>query len=175
MYVLFLLGLFLIGAGISLSGFSLTLVILPAVHIFIFGAIAYMWKFLTAFHFSELEKYYQVFWGLGVLSVLIGLGVFVDVLPPVTGKIVAASMAPFGIVVGLLGYYSAYRFGGADGQKLAIFTTAGVDALLAGSLLNNLYQVGVIENSYLVILNNLLFLFLFLLAVFWGHLKGVKW
>lgn len=177
MYVLALLGLFFEGIYLATGvlGNSLTAAVIPVVHLFVFGAIAYMWQFITAWSYSEYEKYHGVFWALGAISVLAGFGIFAGVIPPKVGQIIPLSLIPAGIAIGAIGFMTASEMGGADGQKIAIFTAAGIDALLVSSLLNNLFLAGVLPSPFPAIVNNLLYGGLFLLAVFWGHIKGVEW
>ncbi|MDY6777206.1 MAG: hypothetical protein SVU32_00945 [Candidatus Nanohaloarchaea archaeon] len=177
MYVLGLLGVFFIGIYVATGMVSgrMTGVLVPIVHIFVFGAVAQMWAFICAWHFTDYQKYSTVFWGLGVLSILAGLGIFAGVVPAVAGQIIPLSLIPVGLLIGGMGWYTAYQIGGADGQKIAIFTAGAFDALLISALLNNLYLAGVIPSPYPPIVNNLLYGGLFLLAVFWGQIKGVQW
>lgn len=181
MYVFLTMGLFFATIGIALMLPAWGIIAGPAVagaiaipHLFLFGSMAYIWKFITVFLFPDWEKYYKVFWGLGAIAVLVGIGILTGMLPPVAGKVIGSSPMPFGILIAAIGFYSAWQIGGADGQKLAIFSLASFLALFVSSLLNNAHQIGMIGNMP-PILNNLLYAVVFLAAVFYGQIKGVKW
>ncbi|MFB6203773.1 MAG: hypothetical protein ABEK01_04760 [Candidatus Nanohaloarchaea archaeon] len=175
-YVMALLGMFMSGIYASYVLFTPPDILggVSVIHIFVFGATAYMWKFITVFLYSSYEKYHRVFWALGGVSILIGVGIFSRLLPPLAGKIWPLTLVPAGIAIGVIGLKTARELGGADGQKMAIFTLAGLDALLISAILNNAYQAGAI-GPLPAIVNNLVFGSLFVLAVYWGEIKDVNW
>ncbi|MFB6203772.1 MAG: hypothetical protein ABEK01_04755 [Candidatus Nanohaloarchaea archaeon] len=175
-YVMGLLGLFMLLVYSGMAHFTgpANPAVIMMGHVFIFGATAVMWKFVTAFIYSSYERYDRVFWGMGAASIAIGAGIFSRLLPPLAGKIWPLTLVPAGIAIGVIGLKTARELGGADGQKMAIFTLAGLDALLISAILNNAYQAGAI-GPLPAIVNNLLFGLLFVLSVFWGEVKGVNW
>lgn len=177
MNVMATLGAFFVGIYVATGLFSqpMTGVLVPVVHLFVFASIAYMWKFLSAWYDTGLEKYSLFFWLLAAAGAVTGLGIYAGVLPAVAGQVLPLVLLPAGLVLGIMGFYSARQIGGADGTRIAIFATAAVDSLLISSLLNNLYLAGAISSPVPAILNNLLYGGLFLLSVFWGQVKGLEW
>lgn len=177
MHVLALLGVFFIGIYIS-EGFlagTAAAALTGVIHLAMYLAVGEMWKIVTVFLYTDYEKYHRIFQALAGISVLLGLGVYTGMLPPAVIRALPIGLVPIGIVMAGFGYYTAYQLGGADAEKISIFSTAILDALVGSALLNNMYLAGVIQNPYYPIANNLVYGALFLLAVFWGELRGVKW
>jgi hypothetical protein len=165
--------LFYLGEGTVSNTLSSAVIVAP--HMFLFVAMGYMWKVICSFLFSSYEKYMKVFYLFGAVSVLISVGILAGAVPVVASKFLPLSVLPIGLAISGVGYYTVFRTGPADTEKVFLFTTGVLFIAGISIVANNLYQLEVMSNPAVPIASNIIGGVLFALSMYWSKVEGVEW